>query len=117
MEITEEFKNEIAPFFWVEQSNGASVCLNAGEYLQEVFETRSDEGFEGSGYDWSSLAQVFLDEECLELREKINFDPEADMFCAYSKDKDALADFILRFKRACEDKSLILDLFSRAELD
>ena len=39
------------------------------------------------------------------------------MFCAYSKDKDAMADFILRFKKACEDKPFILDLFRRAELD
>lgn len=39
------------------------------------------------------------------------------MFCVYSKDKNALADFVLRFKKACEDKSFILDLFSRAELD
>ena len=31
--------------------------------------------------------------------------------------KDALAEFILRFKNACEDNVLILDLFSRAELD
>lgn len=117
MQITENFKNEIAPFFWVEQGNEASVCLEAGEYLQEVFDTRSDEGFEGNGYDWGSLAQVFLDERCLELQDKIDFDPEADMFCAYSEDKAALADFILRFKKACEDKSLVLDLFSRAELD
>ena len=35
----------------------------------------------------------------------------------YSKDKNALAEFILRFKKACEDKPFILDLFSRAELD
>ena len=48
---------------------------------------------------------------------KIGFDPEGSMFCAYSKDEEALADFILRFKKACEDKSLISDLFSRAELD
>ena len=60
---------------------------------------------------------MFLDETCSELQEKIDFDPEADMFYAYSDDKDALADFILRFKEACEDKILILDLFSRAELD
>lgn len=70
-----------------------------------------------NGIYWGSLAQVFLDERCLELQEKIDFAPEADMFCAYSEDKAALADFILRFKKACEDKSLILDLFSRAELD
>ena len=96
---------------------GASVCLNVGTYLQEVFDTCAEEGFVGSGYDWESLAKVFLEEKCPSLREKIGFDPEASMFCAYSKDKEALADFILQFKAACEDKPLILDLFSRAELD
>lgn len=117
MEITKQFEKEIAPFFWVEQNSGASVCLNAGGYLQELFNTRTDEGFTGSGYDWGSLAQAFLDEKCPGLKEKIGFDPEADMFCAYSEDKEALADFVLCFKKACEDKPLISDLFSRAELD
>ena len=110
-------EKEITPFFWIEHEESASVCLNVGEYLQEIFDTRADEGFEGNGYDWGSLAQVFLDEQCLDLQEKICFDPEGSMFCVYSKDKNALADFVLRFKKACEDKSFILDLFSRAELD
>ena len=39
------------------------------------------------------------------------------MFCVYSKNREALRDFILRFKAACEDRTLILDLFQRAELD
>ena len=117
MKITKEFEKEIAPFFWIEHEESASVCLNVGEYLQEIFDTREDEGFEGSGYDWGSLAQVFLDEQCSDLQEKIGFDPEGSMFCVYSKDKDVLADFILRFKKASEDKPFILDLFSRAELD
>ena len=118
MKITEQFEKEITPFYWVEHEESVSVCLGVvGEYLQEIFDTRADEGFAGNGYDWSSLAQVFLDEKCPNLQKKISFDPEAGMFCAYSKDKEALADFILRFKRACEDKPLILDLFSRAELD
>ncbi len=39
------------------------------------------------------------------------------MFCACSADRDALADFILQFKKACEDKKVILELFRRAELD
>jgi hypothetical protein len=117
MQVTEQFKSDIAPFIWVELKSGASVCLTAGGYLQEVFDSRAEEGFIGNGYDWGSLAQIFLDEKCPELQEKIHFDPEADMFCAYSGDKDALADFILGFKKACDDKELILDLFSRAELD
>jgi len=117
MEITKQFKAEISPFFWVDLPESASVCLNVDEYLQEVFDTRANEGFEGNGYDWSSLAQVFLEEKCSDLQDKINFDPEGSMFCAYSTDKEALADFILRFKKACEDKPFILDLFSRAECD
>lgn len=117
MNLTEEFKKEIAPFAWIEQQGSASVCLNVGEYLQEIFDARAEEGFEGNGYDWGSLARVFLEEQCSDLQEKIELDPEGDMFCAYSKEKDALADFVLRFKKACEDKPLIADLFSRAELD
>ena len=71
MKITKEFEKEIAPFFWVEHEESASVCLNVGEYLQEIFNTREDEGFEGNGYDWGSLAQVFLDEQCSNLQGKI----------------------------------------------
>ena len=114
---TNEFQAEIVPFLWVDHEDSASVCLNVGEYIQDVFDTRADEGFEGSGYDWESLAQVFLKEKMPELIEKVNFDSEASMFCAYSEDKTALKDFIVGFKTACENKALITDLFSRAELD
>lgn len=117
MEITEKFTKEIAPFIWVEHEGSASVCLEAGGYLQDVFDTRADEGFEGGGYDWESLAKVFLEEKLPDLMEKVGFDSEAGMFCAYSKDIEALHKFIRCFKNACEDKTLILDLFSRAELD
>jgi hypothetical protein len=107
----------IAPFFWTEHEKSASVCLNVGEYKTEIFETREDEGFEGNGYDWSSLAQVFLQEQKPEFIDVVRFDPESSMFCAYSSDIAALKTFIIEFKAACENKTLILDLFSRAELD
>lgn len=115
--MTQETMKKIAPFFWVEHDNSASVCLNVGEYKQDIFDSRADEGFEGSGYDWESLARVFLDEVCPDLTEKIDFDSEGSMFCAYSKDSGALEEFIHIFKSTCEDNTKILDLFSRAELD
>lgn len=59
----------------------------------------------------------FLEERCPELEEEIGFDPEGSMFVAYSENKKALIEFISKFKEACEDRELILDLFSRAELD
>lgn len=44
---------------------GSLIYYPGGEYRQEVFDTREDEGFEGNGYDWASLALIFLEEKCL----------------------------------------------------
>ena len=112
-----DFEKKIAPFFWVEHDTSCSVCLTVGEYLQEVFDTRAEEGFEGNGYDWESLARVFLTQQRPRLETEIGFDSEGSMFCAYSKNREALEEFILSFKAACEDRPLILDLFRQAELD
>ncbi|UTC66577.1 MULTISPECIES: immunity 51 family protein [unclassified Treponema] len=112
-----DLKEKIAPFLWREQENSFSVCLYVGDYKAELFETREDEGFEGNGYDWVSLAKVFLKERKPELIDVVGFDPEADMFCAYSSNESALKTFILSFKETCENDVLIQSLFSKAELD
>ena len=91
--------------------------MNVGDYKTELFQTREDEGFEGNGYDWASLAQVFLEELKPDLLNLVKFDPEADMFCAYSADYKALKSFIISFRETCENNIFIQDLFSRAELD
>lgn len=114
---SDNFEKTIQPFFWVEHESTASVCLNVGEYKTELFQSREDEGFEGNGYDWESLVRVFLEEQAPELSGRVDFDSEGSMFCAYSKDKETLKKFILQFKETCENKELITDLFSRAELD
>lgn len=111
-----EFEKKINPFFWVEYDEGTSVCLYAGEYCSEVFDERADEGFTGNGYDWESLAMVFLNEKMSELEGIIDFDSEAGMFCAFSSDKEALKNFILLFKALCEDKQLMKEFLFRAEL-
>ncbi len=115
MTIVEQFDQVLAPFFWVEQGQGAAVCLDDQDYLQDVFRTRAAEGFTGGGSDWISLAQVFLAERCPDLVGKVSIDSESSMFCAFSKDKEALADFILGFRRACDDRDMMVDLFSRVQ--
>ena len=118
-ERTADFEKRIAPFFWVEHDGKSfSLCLGVAErYKRKLFVTRSREGFRGNGYDWESLAKVFLEEKIPALEEVIKFDPEMGMFCAYSSDADALAKFAIAFKDACQDDALILDLFSRAKTD
>lgn len=44
---------------------GSLIYYPDGEYRQEVFDTREEEGFEGNGYDWTSLALVFWRRKCL----------------------------------------------------
>ena len=96
---------------------GSFIYYPDGEYRQEVFDTREEEGFEGNGYDWASLALVFLEEKMPELSDAIDFYPEGSMFCAYSSEVDALSRFALGFKEFCDDIEAMKDLFSRAELD
>ena len=103
------FEQNIKPFFWSERDSSASVCLDV--------ETYKNEGFEGNGYDWTSLTKVFLEEKHPELTGKIAFDSESSMYCVYSSDKEAVKSFNLAFKKACKNETLINDLFSRAELD
>ena len=112
-----EFFKNIEPFYWVEHEDCFSVCLEPGDYKAELFAKRSDDGFEGNGYDWESLAEAFLNEKMPEALDIINFDPEADLFCAYSDDEQMLKKFALQFKRACEDESLIEEIFSKAEIN
>ncbi|MEC0227067.1 Imm51 family immunity protein [Paenibacillus alba] len=113
-----EVNEKINPFGLVSHNNGSiSMILSAGKYKYEIFQTRAEEGFEGNGYDWGSLATVFLEEKMPHLVDIVRFDPEADMFAAYSDNREAILSFAIAFKEACEDDSLIKDLFSRAELD
>lgn len=111
------FEETIKPFFWVEHEKSTSLCLSNLNYKAEIFDSRADEGFIGNGYDWESLALVFLEEKMPDLIDTVKFDPEADMFCAYSSDSEALKKFALSFKEACENTELISELFSRAKLD
>lgn len=113
-EIEEDQINaEIAPFFWVEQSTGASVGLSCGEYMQELFESN---GMAGTEKDWDRLAKAFVNDDA-DLRGKLQFDSQEDMFCVYSRDAQALEKFILAFRETCEDREKIQDLFNRVTLE
>lgn len=107
----------ITPFVWVERKESVSVCLLVGEYKNELFKSREKEGFTGTGYDWEALARVYLEEQKPQLDGIINFDSEGSMYCAYSSNSEALKEFSIGFKQACKNETLIMDLFSRAELD
>lgn len=112
-----DFNSRITPFAWCDLDDGcAYVTLYASEkYKNQLFKTRKKEGFTGNGYDWESLAQVFIRELVPDLLDDIQFDSEYGMFEAHSSNLDALKQFIVEFKKTCETDDLIDDIFSRAE--
>ena len=64
----ENINEKIAPFSLLvydedpKNVRGSLIYYPDGEYRQEVFDTREEEGFEGNSYD---LASLDLEKKCL----------------------------------------------------
>ena len=119
----EEINKQLEPFKLMVFDEGtedvwATLVLWLNEdYKQNVFDTRLEEGFVGNGYDWNSLAIVFLEEKMPELMEVLSFDSEAGLFSIGSEDVGAVKQFAIRFKAMFDDESEMTDLLSRAKLN
>jgi hypothetical protein len=78
----------IEPFTLDETSRGVfSLLLGDLDTYSSVFEAR---GHLGSGCSWEAVARVVVESSLAEYDDRIEFDSEADMFCARSKDRTAL---------------------------
>ena len=119
----EDLNKQLEPFKLMVFDEGtedvwATLVLWLNEdYKQNVFDTRQEEGFLGNGYDWNSLATVFLEEKMPELVDALSFDSEVALFSIGSEDVEAVKKFALEFKAMCDDDSEMMDLLSRATLD
>ena len=119
----EELNKQLEPFKLMVFDEGtedvwATLVLWLNEdYKQNVFDTRQDDGFLGNGYDWNSLATVYLEEKMPELVDALSFDSEEGLFSIGSEDVEAVKKFAIRFKALCDDESEMMDLLSRATLD
>ncbi len=55
--------------------------------------------------------------ESIDIKREIKFNPETEMFCAFSSNKDALKKFAIELKLACDDEYLLTDLFLKADFN
>ena len=58
------------------------------------------------------LAKAFVN-DYTDLRGKLQFDSQADMFCVYARDAVAVKKFAYEFRAACEDREAAQKLFGR----
>ncbi|MEO0559624.1 MAG: Imm51 family immunity protein [Bacteroidota bacterium] len=110
-------KETYSPFILIDE-DFRSLILSDTHMVskQHIFHERADEGWEGNGYDWTSIARVLVAEELSHLSEDVSFDPEAGMLSAQGS-LDALQELGAAMLSVYNDDARIRDLLSRAELD
>ena len=78
------------PFLLTETSPGKySLLLTTFDAAASAFESA---GVDAGGYAWEGVAKHVIATDAAALGERINFDPEASMFCAYGDDRAGLED-------------------------
>lgn len=107
-----------SPFVLCEYNGNHSLILSDMEMEAKmpVFEEQAESGWNGNGYDWTSITNVVIAERIPELRERISFDSEAGMLCALGA-KDDLVVLANAMVKVFNSDEQLRDLLSRAELD
>lgn len=106
------FDEDILPFYVVDNGDTFSACLDTS--LKYKFDEFESSGFEGNGYDWESVATVYMEQND-EFVDMIEFNSEAGLFEAFADDFDDIKRFISGFKTCCNDKDSFSELLEEAE--
>ena len=115
--MSDSDKLSYAPFILITGEHPSLILSdNDMSLMMSVFEESEDEGWLGNGYDWTSIAQVVLEEKLSDLKDKLEFDPEAGMFSAVGS-IDSLRRLGEEMKKVFDDENLLRDFLSRAEID
>ena len=78
----------LEPLLLAETSPGTfSLLLRDLDSFSPSFEAA---GHSGNGYSWEAVARHVLESSLPEAEERVEFDSEADMFCAHGADREAL---------------------------
>ena len=78
----------------------------------DLFERK---GLQGGGDTWHGMVVHLLEEHAPDVLESLDFDPEANMFCARSDDLNALKAVAL-ILRKLEDRNVVADLVEHVDL-
>jgi hypothetical protein len=96
------------PFLLTETEPGKySLLLTTFDQAAPAF---ADSGLDGGGYAWEGIAQHVVATEALALHDRVSFDPEASMFCAFGEDRAGLEDLGKRLAALYHDVPRLTEL-------
>lgn len=82
--------------------------------LDKYSDTLEELGYHGSGYTWEAMVRAVLKSKNIDDN-NINFDPESDMFAAYSNSKEALVIVAHIIDQLSTDRSLMSKTLANAD--
>ena len=109
-----ELKNdEFAPLQLVETSSGNfSLMLTKFNTWEATFVEMGQE--EAGGYAWHGVADALVRLKAPKLKKMFDYDPEASMFVAYGKDRDALRQLAKLILEAMADPAVLKEAIAKA---
>jgi hypothetical protein len=106
-------KNEFAPCHLVEHEDGSfSLVFDDFDSTGVIFEEMDQES---GGYGWHGVVDALVRMKAPKLKRKLDYDPEASMFVALSKDKDALKQVAELIRNAVNDPELLKQAIKKAD--
>ena len=105
---------DVKPFIISVGEGSFSLLLTEFEAGAEIFE---DAGYESGGYSWHGVADALMRRHEPQLVDKIKFDCESSMFCAYGPDRVALEELAALLKRAMSEPELLAQALENADPD
>ena len=103
---------DITPFIMSAHENSFSLLLTEFDAQGEVFKAA---GYESGGYGWHGVAESLIRLHAPQLADKVKFDPESSMFCAYGPDRAALEELGALLKRAMNEPELLKSALENAD--
>jgi hypothetical protein len=104
-------QDEFAPLKMLDIEGSYSLLLTEFDRWAATFE---EMGHEGGGYGWHGVADALVRLKAPALKKKIKYDPEASMFVAVGKDRDALAVLARLILAAMADPAALKEAITNA---
>jgi len=109
-------ENPFAPCVLHEHDDSFSLTFTQFDTngADAVFE---EAGYDGGGYAWEGVVRALVQMKAPKLKKKLSYDLEASMFCAVSKDRDALVQVAELIRTAVADPALLREAIANADPD
>lgn len=98
----------------IEVESGYCLMFTEFECCEDTF---TQMGKEGGGYGWHAVVDAMVRLKEPDIANALKYDPEASMFCAISKDRQALEKVGALIRSAVENPQLLKEAIENADPD